>query len=99
MERANAVANRILEIAGDLFGLTLPRLETEIVLSDEGEFWFKMGDPLTDLEVIFGAITRVLPKEISRRLAKKRQGRSCSPSSTATAEGYGTISSSACRRA
>jgi exonuclease VII small subunit len=73
MEKANAIANRILEIAGDLFGITLPRLETELVLSDEGEFWFKMEDPLTDLEVIFGVISRMLPKGLSRRLVKKKQ--------------------------
>lgn len=73
MEKANAIANRILEIAGDLFGITLPRLETELILSDEGEFWFKMEDPLTDLEVIFGVISRMLPKGLSRRLVKKKQ--------------------------
>ncbi|MGQ9703527.1 MAG: hypothetical protein ACUVS1_02960 [Actinomycetota bacterium] len=43
MERAKAVANRILGIAGELFGLSFPRLETDIVLSDEGEFWFRIG--------------------------------------------------------
>ncbi len=73
MEKANAVANRILEIAGEHFGLTLPRLETEIVLSDEGEFWFKMEDPLTDLEVVMGAITKMLPKGLSRRLIRKKR--------------------------
>ncbi|MDI7251534.1 MAG: dynamin family protein [Actinomycetota bacterium] len=73
MDRANAIANRILEIAGDLFGLLLPRLETEIVLSDEGEFWFKMGDSLTDLEIIFGAISRMLPRGLSRRLIRRKQ--------------------------
>lgn len=73
MERANAVANRILEIAGELFNLSLPRLETEIVLSDEGEFWFRIGDPLTDQEIIFGAISRLLPKGLSRRLVRRRQ--------------------------
>ncbi|WP_287155166.1 dynamin family protein [Candidatus Solincola tengchongensis] len=73
MEKANAIANRILEIAGEHFGLTLPRLEAEIVLSDEGEFWFKMEDPLTDLEVFIGALTNMLPRGLSRRLIRKRR--------------------------
>lgn len=73
MEKANTIANRILEIAGEHFGLTLPRLEAEIVLSDEGEFWFKMEDPLTDLEMVIGALTRMLPRGLSRRLIRKRR--------------------------
>jgi len=73
MDRANAIANRILEIAGDLFGISLPRLEAELDLSEEGEFWFKMEDSLSDLEVLFGAISKALPKKISQRILKKRK--------------------------
>jgi GTP-binding protein EngB required for normal cell division/chaperonin cofactor prefoldin len=71
MDRANSIANRILEIAGDLFGISLPRLEAELDLSEEGEFWFRMGDPPTDLEVFFGAIARALPRKLSNRLLKR----------------------------
>jgi len=70
-DKANAIANRILEIAGDLFGISLPHLEAELDLSDEGEFWFRMGDPPSDLEVFFGAVSRALPRKISYRLLKK----------------------------
>ncbi len=71
MDRANSIANRILEIAGQLFGLTLPHLEAELDLSEEGEFWFKMGEPPSDLEMFIGAITKSLPKKLSHRLLKK----------------------------
>jgi GTP-binding protein EngB required for normal cell division len=70
-DKANAIANRILEIAGDLFGISFPRLEAELDLSDEGEFWFRMGDPPSDLEVFFGAVSKALPRKLSHRLLKK----------------------------
>lgn len=71
MDKANSISNRILEIAGDLFGISLPHLEAGLDLSEEGEFWFKMGDPPSDLEVLFGAISKALPKKLSRRLLRK----------------------------
>jgi len=71
MDKANSIANRILEIAGDLFGISLPRLEAELDLSDEGEFWFRMGDPPSDLEMFFGAVSKALPRKLSHRLLKK----------------------------
>lgn len=71
MDKANSISNRILEIAGDLFGISLPRLEAGLDLSEEGEFWFRMGDPPSDLEVLFGAISKALPRKLSQRLLKK----------------------------
>lgn len=71
MDKANSISNRILEIAGGLFGLSLPHLEAQLDLSEEGEFWFKMGEPPSDLEVIFGAVAKAMPRKLSHRLLKK----------------------------
>jgi len=71
MDKANSISNRILDIAGGLFGISLPHLEAQLDLSEEGEFWFKMGEPPSDLEVIFGAVTKALPRKLSHRLLKK----------------------------
>ncbi len=70
-DKANAISNRILEIAGDLFGISLPTLEAELDLSEEGEFWFHLGDPPSDLEMIIGTVVRSLPRKLSHRLLRK----------------------------
>ncbi len=70
-DRANSISNRILEIAGHLFGISLPTLEAELDLSEEGEFWFHLGDPPSDLEMIIGTVVRSLPRKLSHRLLRK----------------------------
>ncbi len=72
-EKANSTANRILKIAGELFEITPFTIEAEFDLSSEGEFWFKLGDPPTDLEMFTGFLSRALPKKISRRVLRKQK--------------------------
>lgn len=69
--RVNAIANRILETAGELFGVAFPRLDAELSLSEEGEFWFKLEDVPSDLEILMSTLAKSLPKKLSHRWLKK----------------------------
>ncbi len=70
-DRANSLANRILETAGELFGVSFPRLDADFSLSDEGEFWFKLEDVPSDLEILVSALARSLPRKFSHRWLRK----------------------------
>lgn len=72
--KANTIANRILEIAEDLFEIELFTIDAGFDLSEEVEFWFKMGDPSYNLIDFFrGSLSRALPKKISHRILKKQK--------------------------
>jgi hypothetical protein len=72
LSRAQAMANRVLDIAGEIFELDLPTIRLEVELAKEGEFWFKLGEQATDLEIFVGALIRMLPRSISRRFVKRK---------------------------
>jgi GTPase SAR1 family protein len=72
-KKANAISNRVLQIAGDLFDISLLTIEADLDLSDEGEFWFKLGDPPPDLfEMFWSVVSKSLPKRVSHRILRKR---------------------------
>lgn len=71
-DKANAIVSRILEKAGDIFEIELSGIETEIGLEEEGEFWFKLEDRQTDIEMFFGAFTKVMPRRISHRILARQ---------------------------
>lgn len=57
---------------GETFELELPTIRLEVELAREGEFWFKLGEHATDLEMFVGALVRLLPGFISRRFVKRK---------------------------
>lgn len=67
-DKTNAVVQRILRKAGDIFELELSAMEAELGLEEEGEFWFKIEDQPTDIEVLFGTFAKILPRKISHRI-------------------------------
>jgi GTPase SAR1 family protein len=71
-EKANAAANRIHEIAGDLFGISLHRIDSDLDMSTEGEFWFKLNDAPSDLEMFIGLFAKSVPKKLSHHLLRKK---------------------------
>ncbi len=74
-EKANGIANKILEIAGNLFEISLLTIDAELDLSEEGEFWFKLNtsEALPNLfEFLGSAFTKALPKRMSNQLLKKK---------------------------
>ncbi len=72
LERAQAMSNRVLDIAGEIFELELPSISLEADLAKDGEFWFKLGEPAADLEMFVRALVRVFPKSFSRRLIRRK---------------------------
>lgn len=71
-DKANAIARRVLEKAGDIFEIELSAMEADLALEEEGEFWFKLEDRPTDIEMFFGAITRTLPRRLSHHILARQ---------------------------
>jgi len=71
-DKANAIVSRILEKAGHIFDLELTGMEAEIGLEKEGEFWFKLEERQTDIEMFIGAFTKVMPRRISHRILARQ---------------------------
>jgi len=71
-DKANAIARRILEKAGDIFEIGLSAMEADLALEEEGEFWFKLEDRPTDIEMFFGAVTKNLPRKLSHRILARQ---------------------------
>jgi hypothetical protein len=67
-DKANSIVYRILKKAGDIFEIELSTMEAELGLEEEGEFWFKLEDQHSDLEIFMSTVTKSLPKKLSRRI-------------------------------
>lgn len=72
-DKTNIICNRVLEIAGELFGIPPYQMENDLGIDERGEFWFKLDDVPANLEMFAGAVTKVLPKKLAHHALRRQK--------------------------